>query len=247
MAPVAQTWVPGDDANFYSDSGPTSTITIWDPVNPVTVGNITFTGMGYTVSRRHVEPHRRHQHHHHDSRRRDRLADHRRAALVKEGDGTLTLTSTQNNYNGGTIVNNGILSLGPGFNGSAVGSVVGAGPVTVNSGGTLVGVNCSMGFGYSGWNNYQASDLIVNGGVVTSNEASTGQGGFGVGNLAMAGGTINGDVFMINGSGTISGATTAIISASQLFLDGVGRSRRRAPRPVYRRHRRNVGGQQSCQ
>ena len=40
-------WLPGYDANFYVNSSPTSTITV---VNPVSVGAITFTGMGYTVN-----------------------------------------------------------------------------------------------------------------------------------------------------------------------------------------------------
>ena len=43
----ATAWVPGNDANFYADSSPTSAITV---VNPVSVGAITFTGSGYTVT-----------------------------------------------------------------------------------------------------------------------------------------------------------------------------------------------------
>ena len=39
-------WQSGFDANFYANSSPTSTITI---ANSVNVGNITFTGSGYTV------------------------------------------------------------------------------------------------------------------------------------------------------------------------------------------------------
>ncbi len=48
----ATTWTPGDDANFYVPSSDPagSTITISNSVSPVTVGNITFTGSGYTVS-----------------------------------------------------------------------------------------------------------------------------------------------------------------------------------------------------
>ena len=45
----------------------------------------------------------------------------------------------------------------------------------------------------------------------------------GVGNLTMAGGTINGGISIINGSVTVSGPAPAIISVSQLNLDGVGR------------------------
>ena len=46
----ATTWVAGSDANFYADSSPTSTVTIASAVSPVSVGNITFTGAGYTVT-----------------------------------------------------------------------------------------------------------------------------------------------------------------------------------------------------
>ncbi len=49
-------------------------------------------------------------------------------------------------------------------------------------------------------------------------------GGLGAGNLTMTGGTINGNIFSINGATTISGTAPAIISASQVNIDIVGRN-----------------------
>ncbi len=145
--------------------------------------------------------------------------------LVMNGNSVLTINNTNNIYTGGTIVQSGTLSVGPGASdgNSANISNVGLGLVTVEAGGTLMGQNKAMGFGY----NTIAAPLFINGGVVTAvtpgGDINSGAGALYSGALTMTGGTINGDNFAVNGPTTINqNATPSIISATNFYLDNTG-------------------------
>ncbi len=218
----ATTWVPGDDADFYANGSPTSTITISNSVN---VGNITFDGSGYTVTGGILNI----------SSGSTTITANQNATinsqitgtgvLVVAGAGVLTINGTNNTYNGGTVVNSGTLSVGPGVSNGGPGvnySGLGFGTVTVNAGGTLVGQAEALGYGY----NSIAAPLAINGGVVTANASAGCPGGTTIlfcGALAMTGGTINGDNFAPNGPVTINAAAApAIISSNYFYLDNTG-------------------------
>ena len=77
-------------------------------------------------------------------------------AVTVGGSGTLVITGTNNTYTGGTTVNSGTLSLGPGCVRMVGGrqpcrSWPGDGQCRRDTG----GAELSMGFGYSGWNGHR--------------------------------------------------------------------------------------------
>ncbi len=207
-------WQSGFDANFYAPSSPTSTITI---ASSVSVGNITFTGSGYTVTGGTLN----------FSSGTSTITASQNAtinsqitgtgAVATAGAGVLAINGTSNTYSGGTIVNSGTLSLGQGGNTTGGGtsySNVGLGMVTVNAGGTLIGQAYATGRGY----NTVAAPMTINGGLVTANAAISGSAAsalYATG-LTMAGGTINGDKFAIGGSVTVT--ASSVISATDLML-----------------------------
>ncbi len=147
-------------------------------------------------------------------------------AVTVGGSGTLVITGTNNTYSGGTVVNSGTLfvTAGASDGNSANISNVGTGMVTVNPGGTLIGEDRALGFGY----NTIAAPLTINGGVVTA-DANAGSpypnppGALFCGALTMTGGTINGDTFALNGTMTVhAGAGPSIVSPGEFWLDNTG-------------------------
>ena len=119
-------------------------------------------------------------------------------AVTKVGAGIQVLTGN-NTYAGGTVVNGGTLAV---FPAGGSGSVVGTGPVTVNSGATLI----TGGDGPLGPNNNPVG-LTVNGGVV-NNSAN-----LYLGPVQMTGGTITGGnwIFPSSTITTYAAPTTAQI------------------------------------
>ena len=148
-------------------------------------------------------------------------------ALIKEGTGTWTLTGT-NTHTGSTTVNNGILVVNGGFNGSAVtvagGALSGIGlvanPVNINNGGgfapgnpfgTLtVSNNVTLASGSTTFIQVQDSPP-ANGAAKISGTLFAN----GTLNVTNVGGDLtNGDSFKIFTTGTFSGGFTNIILPS---------------------------------
>jgi len=80
--------------------------------------------------------------------------------LIKDGSGTLTLNNGANVYQGGTVVENGVLQL-YGDNNSV--STVGTGALTINAGGTVTGESHNV-FGHSADANIP--HIVINGGTL---------------------------------------------------------------------------------
>ncbi len=80
--------------------------------------------------------------------------------LIKDGSGTLTLNNGGNVYQGGTVVENGVLQL-YGNNNSV--STVGTGTLTINAGGTVTGESHNV-FGHSADANIP--HIVINGGTL---------------------------------------------------------------------------------
>lgn len=146
--------------------------------------------------------------------------------LIKSGTGTLTL-SNENAYAGGTIINQGTLLVATPGNGQ---TGLGAGNVTVNPGGTLIG-----GLGDSfGINNNPANVapalILINDGVVT--DLGTASYRITLPNLTFNGGTLtsapgnNGDAngnYSLFGTGnpvvtSLASSNTAVISAGAVGI-----------------------------
>ena len=73
--------------------------------------------------------------------------------LNKDSPGTLSINNVTNTYSGGTLINNGTISLGLQAN-----QALGTGPVTINPGGTLVMERV-----------YAVNPLTLNGGTIVAN------------------------------------------------------------------------------
>jgi fibronectin-binding autotransporter adhesin len=90
-------------------------------------------------------------------------------ALTKAGTGSLTLINGANNYNGGTVINGGILRIGADSGNNQNDLGLGVGPVTVNTGGQLR-------FGGNGGGtvvqHFVTNSIIVNGGSVLAQDGN---------------------------------------------------------------------------
>ncbi len=124
--------------------------------------------------------------------------------LVKNGDGTMRLTAV-NTYNGGTIVNAGILDLARPGN-SADGTV--RGTLTINPGATVItSTTNSLGWGGA----TRVTELNINGGLLDN--TATGDQGWGIainlngGTLQSNGGvssTTTGSLFSLGGGSSVN-------------------------------------------
>jgi len=119
--------------------------------------------------------------------------------LTKAGAGSLTLTNTTGDtYNGGTIVNSGVLKAGTDSGGNQNDLAFGTGPITVNTGGELR-------FGGNGGgtvvNHFITNAIIVNGGVVKAQDGAQ---------------HLTNSTVMINAAG---GSLQTVFSTKNLVLD----------------------------
>lgn len=88
-------------------------------------------------------------------------------SITKSGTGSLTLTNnTANSFNGGTIINGGLVRLGQDSGGNQNDLGLGVGPVTVNTGGELrFGGNTGAVV-----NHFVTNAITINGGVVKAQD-----------------------------------------------------------------------------
>jgi fibronectin-binding autotransporter adhesin len=94
------------------------------------------------------------------------------SVLVKDGDGTLNLTNNGNDYGGGTVLNAGILNMGPGEH--TLGALPGAAGTNVTfNGGTL-----QWGGNYS-LDSFRSLQVNAGGGTIDTNGFDSTVGGFG--------------------------------------------------------------------
>jgi autotransporter-associated beta strand protein len=88
------------------------------------------------------------------------------ATLVKQGPGNLILTNGVNLYSGGTVISNGVLSVGSDSGNNQNDRALGTGPVTVNAGGELrFGGNSGAVVQH-----FITNAITVNGGVVKAQD-----------------------------------------------------------------------------
>jgi fibronectin-binding autotransporter adhesin len=143
--------------------------------------------------------------------------------VTNAGGGTLTLGGSQNGntFTGGVTINNGIVRVfQPSSDGNAY---LGAGNVTVNNGGTLLGLNGDA-FGFAG--HPCPTNIFINAGGTVSNVTG---GTLTLPNLIFTGGTIttsngdaggSGNAYVFNGNGTtmlvssLASSTTATMAAN---------------------------------
>jgi len=86
--------------------------------------------------------------------------------LIKKGSGSLLLTNGANTYSGGTILSNGVLSVGLDSGGNQNDLALGTGPVTVNT-------SAELRFGGNSGavvHHFVTNAIIVNGGVVKAQD-----------------------------------------------------------------------------
>ena len=145
--------------------------------------------------------------------------------FTKTGAGTLTLTSTVNNFTGGTTVSAGTLALGTG---NANGNGIVQGTLTVNAGAALnlIGNN-ALGFA-TGTNINSVTTLNVNGGTVdTTAAAGAGANEGYLTNLNLTGGTVTstgGGTYNFNvaaASGAVVGITSNASATTSTISGGV--------------------------
>ncbi len=142
--------------------------------------------------------------------------------FTKTGAGTLFLTSTVNNFTGGTTVNAGTLNLGTG---NANGTGVLRGTVTVNAGANLVlSGNNALGFTTGA----AVTTLNVNGGTVDSSVAGGATNNQGLlASLNLTGGTVSssgGATYNFNvaaASGAVTTVTSNASAATSTISGGV--------------------------
>lgn len=130
--------------------------------------------------------------------------------LIKNGDGTMTLTNI-NTYTSGTTVNTGTLELGAGGGAGTI-----RGTLTINSGATvrLTGTD-ALGYTSSG---VAVTQVNVNGG--TLNAATSGNNGL-IANFSLTGGTVSGIGRMDFSSGygisTLASSNSSVFSAPMML------------------------------
>jgi autotransporter-associated beta strand protein len=171
------------------------------------------------------------------------------ATLIKKGTGSLILMNGVNTYSGGTIVSNGVLSVGMDSGNNQNDRALGTGPVTVNTGAELrFGGNAGAVV-----NHFVTNAITVNGGIVkaqdgvqrlTNSTVSIGANGgtfqtvfstknlvldsplIGTGNLTVASGTnaVAGQVLLNNSNNTISGSVIIATNANLALVSLAGLS-----------------------
>ncbi|MEI6605174.1 MAG: DUF6288 domain-containing protein [Verrucomicrobiota bacterium] len=107
--------------------------------------------------------------------------------LSKDSPGTLSINNVTNTYSGGTIINNGTISLALQAN-----QALGSGPVTINSGGTLMMERVTA-----------SNPLTLNGGTIIANN------GFGdgfTGSVSLLSSSTINTAYNMTFSGSVSGA-----------------------------------------
>ena len=208
------TWPGGNDADFYASG--TSTITV---NGTQSVGNITFDGSGYSLSGGNLALGGGTITTNQDATISSVIGGS--VGLTKAGNGTLTLGTQLNTFNGGTTVNAGTLVLGTG---GGTGVIQGA--LTINSGGTLsADRNWSLGYGAATC----VSAITINGGELNFGGTLVG-GGMSPSSITMTGGTIGGSqpgwyngITSTPTLTTSAASTTAVISSGfQLRLSNTG-------------------------
>ena len=204
-------WVAGSNADFQAN-GPATII-----VNgSQTVGNITFYGTGYTLDTSTTgagtlilggaTP---------------TITTNAASATINSlltgtngltiaGNGTLTLTNTNNNYTGGTTVNSGTLTLNPFNQYNTYGYGIIKGPLTINPG-AMVYIENYWSLGYNP--GQCVTSITINNGTLNN-----GAKGMGPQTITMSGGTISGTTAWYTFDtpatlNTIGGGTLALISA----------------------------------
>ncbi len=137
-------------------------------------------------------------------------------ALIKAGDGTLTLSSV-NAHTGGTTVNGGVLNLTPG--GQNAGRI--RGTLTINAGGQ-VDAHTSWSLGYSaGDNGTTVNNIVIDGGTLNF-VGTPGGGGTQAPTITMKGGTISGLKFdWYNGITSTPTLTTLASSNASVISSGI--------------------------
>lgn len=155
--------------------------------------------------------------------------------LTKQGNGTLTFAGDNSTFSGGLIVNAGTVNVPANTTDVTIGGVaanenfLGAGNVTVNTGGTL-----NLPLNAAAINNLtinQAGTLTNTGGTITSSSTNTGS-NFNInGGLVQSGGTstftVGGDVLLgntanaDNGTITATGGTLTFTAGDDFLTQGV--------------------------
>jgi fibronectin-binding autotransporter adhesin len=124
----------------------------------------------------------------------------------KTGAGTLKLSAI-NSYTGGTVVDNGTLTLGPGGEAGVL-----RGNLTINSGATVT-ADRNWALGYTA--GYSVNTIAINGGTLSFNTNSTADAGLAASTVTMTGGSITGSAFCWYDGNTTTPIVQTLASASR--------------------------------